>query len=373
VRNHLLHLAAELEQLGQTTHILTAATGAEGRQAEPGITKLGWALPLPWNGSIARIALSPLLLRQSRAVLEREQFDVVHLHEPLAPALPLATLHLLKAGHTVSVGTFHASAPRTLSMPRVAYASAQTLLRPTFNQLTGRIAVSSAACRFISRYFPGDYQIIPNGVDLRHFTTQADPLPSFTDGKLNLLYVGRVEPRKGLKYLLRALPTIRVRFPQTRLIVVGDGPQRAHYEHLVRRYGWKDVVFTGFVSAEDLPRYYAGADLFCAPSTGGESQGIVLLEAMASGKAIVASQIEGYCEVIRDGREGVLVPPRQSETLAEAICSLLANAALRQAMGLRGRERAADFAWPQVARRILDYYQFLLEQQTPPVARSLVC
>lgn len=371
VRNHILDMASELQQLGHTTHILTAATRPEGRVAEPGITKLGWALPLPWNGSIARIALSPLLIRQTRAVLEREQFDVVHLHEPLAPALPLAALHLLKGKQTIRVGTFHASAPKALSMPRLAYSVAQGVLRPAFNQLTGRIAVSPAACRFISHYFPGDYQLIPNGVDLHRFSLQTNPLPHFTDGKLNLLYVGRIEPRKGFKYLLQALPAIRSRFPHTRLIVVGDGPQRAHYEQLVRRDGWADVVFTGFVPAEDLPRYYASSDVFCAPSTGSESQGVILLEAMASGKAVVASNIEGYCDVIRDGIDGRLVPPCQSGALAEAICSLLAETALRKEMGWCGRKRVAEFAWPQVARRILDYYEFLLEQQAHPVARSL--
>jgi phosphatidylinositol alpha-mannosyltransferase len=361
VRNHILHLAAELQHLGHTTHILTAATGPQGRLVEPGITKLGWALPLPWNGSLARIALSPLLVRQTRTVLEREQFDVVHLHEPLAPALPLATLHLLKGGPTVSVGTFHASAPKMLSMPRVAYASAQGLLRPSFNQLTGRIAVSPAAERFISHAFPGEYQLIPNGVDLHRFSKLAEPLPHLLDGKLNLLYLGRIEPRKGLKYLLQALPAIRARFPHTRLIIVGDGPQRRHYERLVQRHGWADVVFIGFASAEDVPRYYASCDLFCAPSTGSESQGVVLLEAMASGKAVIASNIDGYRDVLQDGVEGRLVPPRESSALAETICQVLADSALRGAMGVRGRERVAAFAWPQIARPILNYYQSLLE------------
>jgi phosphatidylinositol alpha-mannosyltransferase len=363
VRSHIIHLAAELERMGHTTGIITSATGAEGRVVEPKVTKLGWAAPIPWNGSIARIAVSPLLARQTRAVLERERFDVIHLHEPLAPALPLTTLHILGGLDVVSVGTFHAFALNKIaSMPRFSYSMARAFLRRYFNRLDGRIAVSPAAYRFASRYFPGKYEIIPNGVDLHRFSVQAEPLPQFADGKLNILYLSRIEPRKGLKYLLYAIPRIRASYPNTRFIIASDGPQRARYERFVRQQGWPDVVFTGFVRSDELPRYYASCDLFCAPSTGSESQGVVLLEAMASSKPIVASNIEGYCDVIHDGDDGLLVPPRDSEALAGAICRLLGDANLRASMGAKGREHAGEFSWPRITSRIVDYYQMLIEQ-----------
>jgi phosphatidylinositol alpha-mannosyltransferase len=363
VRSHITQLAAELERMGHTTGIITSATGEKGRRREPKVEKLGWAMPIPWNGSIARIAVSPLLARQTRAVLEREQFDVIHLHEPLAPALPLTTLHVLKGLNTVSVGTFHAFAPNNLvSMPRLSYASGRVVLRRYFNRLDGHIAVSPAAYQFASRYFPGHYQIIPNGVDLHRFSVQAEALPQFADGKLNILYLGRIEPRKGLKYLVQAIPQIRARYPQTRFIIGSDGPQRSHYEKLVRRHGWPDVVFTGRVPDEELPRYYASCDLFCAPSTGSESQGVVLLEAMASSKPVVASNIDGYRDVIRNEADGFLVAPRNSEALAGAICRLLGDMTLRRTMGTSGREHAGEFSWPRIANRIVDYYQVLIEQ-----------
>lgn len=364
VRSHIRDLAAELERMGHSTAVITSATGKAGRTVEPHIYKLGWAVPIPWNGSIARIATSPTLARQTRGVLEAEEFDIVHLHEPLAPALPLTTLHVLKGLKTVSVGTFHAFAPNTLSMPRVSYSLARAPLRRYFRRLTGRIAVSSAAYQFASRYFPGDYQIIPNGVDLLRFSTQAQPLPQFADGKLNILYQGRIEPRKGLKYLLHAIPQIRASYPNTRFIIASDGPQRERYEQFVQQQGWADVVFTGFIPSEEQSRYFASCDLFCAPSTGSESQGVVLLEAMASCKPVVASNIDGYRDVIGDGTEGILVPPRDSAALARAICTLLGNADLRATMGERGRERAAAFSWPQIASRITEYYESLIEQQT---------
>ena len=358
-----MQLAAELERMGHTTSIITSATGEKGRLAEPNIHKLGWAVPIPWNGSIARIAVSPTLARQTRAVLEQEQFDVIHLHEPLAPALPITTLRVIKGLNTVNVGTFHAFAPNAIfSMPRVSYGSARVFLRRYFNRLDGHIAVSPSAREFVSRYFPGNYEIIPNGVDLHRFSVLAEPLPQFADGKLNILYLGRIEPRKGLKYLLQAIPQIRAQFPNTRFIIGSDGPQRANYEQQVRQHGWPDVIFTGRVPDEELPRYYASCDLFCAPSTGSESQGVVLLEAMASSKPVVASNIDGYRDVIRNEVDGLLVTPRSSEALAGAICQLLGDATVRKAMGASGREHAGEFSWPRIANRISEYYQMLIEQ-----------
>jgi phosphatidylinositol alpha-mannosyltransferase len=338
---------------------------------EYGTYKLAWAAPLRVNGSVARISVAPDVRGRIRTVLRLEQFDVLHLHEPLASALPLTLLHLHELAGAVYVGTFHAWARHGLtSTPEWAYVSAKPFLQRYVRRLHGRVAVSSAAAEFVSRFFPAEYRIIPNGVDLRRFGSGAIPLPRFRDGKLNVLFLGRIEQRKGLKFLLRAIPRIRERYPNTRFIIGGDGPQRADYERWVQRKGWPDVVFLGRVPAEDLPSLYASAQVFCAPSTGGESQGIVLLEAMAAGRAVVASDIPGYRSVIRDGTDGVLVRAGDSEHLAWTIGRILGSEELRLRLGHAGRLRAEEFSWAQVGRQLEEYYVELCAQQAARLSRQ---
>jgi phosphatidylinositol alpha-mannosyltransferase len=371
VQDHIRHLATELRARDHTVRILTPATGPRGRQVEYGTYKLAWAAPLRVNGSVARISVAPDVGGRIRTVLRLEQFDVLHLHEPLASALPLTLLHLHEQAGSVYVGTFHAWARHGLtSTPEWAYVSAKPFLHRYFRRLHGRIAVSPAAAEFVSRFFPAEYRIIPNGVDLRRFGSGAIPLPRFRDGKLNVLFLGRIEQRKGLKYLLRAIPRIRERYPNTRFIVGGDGPLRQDYERWVERKGWRDVVFLGRVPAEDLPSLYASAQVFCAPSTGGESQGIVLLEAMAAGRAVVASDIPGYRSVIRDGRDGVLIRPSDSEHLAWAVGQILGNEEQRLRLGHTGRQRAEEFSWAHVGRQVEEYYTELLAQQAARISRQ---
>jgi phosphatidylinositol alpha-mannosyltransferase len=368
VRDHITHLAEELRRMGHDVLILTPASGPQRHVKEEYVYKLGRTTPIPVNGSIARVTLVPALARRVKEVLSHEQFDVLHIHEPLAPSLPLTALRLSR---TVNVGTFHASAPRNLSStPHLAYTSARPILRHFFNRLDGRIAVSTAAQRFITRYFPGDYRLIPNGVDLRRFGVLAAPRPELMDGKRNVLFVGRIERRKGLKFLLRAIPAIREHCPNTRFIIVGEGNMRLRYEEFVRQHRWPDVLFTGYVPDDDKPGYYASCDLFCAPSTGGESQGVVLLEAMAAGKPVVASAIDGYRSVLTNGSEGLLVPPRDSSALAEAVIQLLHDDVLCLTMGQHGRSRAAEYSWPRVAARIAEYYDDLLERRRHSNGRS---
>lgn len=369
VRDHVSHLADEFIALGHDVRVMAPASGVKGKQAEQNIYKMGGTTPFPINGSIARIALNPALGRHVRHVLQRERFDVVHLHEPLLPGLSLTVLRYSRA---LNVGTFHAFArPGMTSTPYLAYASAYPFLRPYFRRLAGRIAVSSAAYDFASHYFDGDFRIIPNGVSLDRFSSQAAPFPSYMDGKLNILFVGRFEKRKGAKFLLRAIPTIRERFPNTRFIFVGEGRLRSGFQQFVQRRGWQDVIFTGYVPDEDKARYFASAHVFCAPATGGESMGIVLLEAMAAGKPVVATNIAGYSTVITDGTDGLLVPPRDSEALAFTIGRLLENEPLRQKFTHAGLLKARDYAWPRVARRVLDYYSELLDiRAASTVARN---
>lgn len=370
VKSHVSQCIAELERMGHSAKVIAPQSRCVGRLAHPSLISIGHPVPLPFNGSIARVPLSLLLARQVKTVLAHEQFDVVHVHEPFASTLTLTALHASHQMSIPSVATFHAFASDTpFSIPRLASACARPLLA-RFQWLAGRIAVSQAAHQFASRYFPGKYREIPNGVDLTRFSTEVQPLDQFQDGKLNILYLGRMEPRKGLRYFLEAVPAIRASYSDTRFIVVGDGKERSELEQVVRQQGWADVIFTGFAPGADLPHYYASCDIFCAPSTGGESQGIVLLEAMASGKPIVASGIDGYREVVQQGATGWLVPPRDSQALAQGICRLLSDAQLRAQMGMAGRKRAEEYSWPVIAQRILAYYQTLIEQQVPEQVQS---
>jgi phosphatidylinositol alpha-mannosyltransferase len=372
VKDHITHLAAELRTRGHTVRILTPATGPEARQVEYGIYRLGWTAPLRMNGSIARIAVTPDLYGRIRSLLQKEQFDVLHLHEPFASSLPLTVLNSANASAAVHIGTFHAYARRGLtSTSEWAYTSAKPFLGRYFRRLQGRIAVSVPARDFVAHFFPGDYRIIPNGVDVERFRPGVAPLSEFQDGKQNILYLGRIERRKGAKYLLRAIPHIREHYPNTRFIIAGEGQLRPAFEKLVAQAGWRDVVFTGRVSADKMAALYASTDVFCAPNTGGESLGVVLLEALASGRPVVASDIPGFRTVIRHQVDGVLVPPRKHEELAWAICNLLGDEAARARLAANGRRRAEEFSWEQVGGRIEDFYHEMLGQRATQVQQRL--
>lgn len=358
VRDHIRHLSSEFINMGHDVRILAPVSENSDTLIEDYVYSMGPTTPVPVNGSIARITWDPTLYPLVKRILERERFDVLHIHEPLVPGLSLMALRLSTA---VNVGTFHAFARSSMtSTSYLAYASASPFLRPYFRRLAGHIAVSSPARQFASHYFPADYHVIPNGVSLERFQQGIASLPNLRDGKLNILFVGRFERRKGARYLLRAIPLIRERHPETRFIFVGEGHQRAGLQQFVEQQGWPDVLFPGYVADYDLPHYYASADLFCSPALGGESMGIVLLEAMASGLPVVASNIAGYATVVTSGADGLLTPPRNSLALAQAINLLLDNASLRQQFSALGLQKVRDYAWPHIANRVLDYYYELL-------------
>jgi len=368
VRDHVLHLANEFIAMGHDVRIMAPASGPRRKLIEKPILKMGGTTPIPINGSIARIMLDPSIALRVRRVLQREHFDVIHVHEPFVPGLSQT---VLRCSNTVTVGTFHASSyPSIYSTSNLAYASTYPFLRPLFRRLSGSIAVSTAALHFVSRYFPADYRVIPNGVNLDRFSEKVIPLSQLMDGKQNILFVGRFEKRKGAKYLLRAIPQIRERFPHTRFIFVGEGRLRRGFQKFVERHDWNDVVFTGYVSDSELPRYFASAHIFCSPATGGESLGIVLLEAMASGVPIVASNISGYATVVSHGIDGFLTTPRNSEELALAIGHLIGHEQLRQRFINAGLNKARDYAWPRVAESIMEFYCELLEERDKGILRQ---
>ncbi len=353
LNNHIHHLAEQFVQLGHEPHIIAAGSKPAHSEICP-VTTIGRPIPLRVSGSVARITLSLRTAGAVKRVLADTDFDIVHVHEPYMPQLPI---QFLRYSTTVNVGTWHAARESNW-----AYIYGRRLIKRWQRKLDGKIAVSAAAVKHIEKYFPGYYNIIPNGVDIEHFERDVEPLPEFNDGKLNVLFVGRPEKRKGLKYLIRAFVGVQREIPDARLIVVGAG-EFGHYERAVRNAKLHDVVFRSYVPFDELPRYHHTAHVFCAPNTGYESQGIVLLEAMAAGLPIVASNIDGFAGVLTHGVEGLLVRPEDGQALADALVELLRAPERSRAMAQRGRERAQYFSWDRVSQQVLSYYERLIYER----------
>jgi phosphatidylinositol alpha-mannosyltransferase len=351
VNTHVCHLADHYHRLGHDVRILAPASRPKVVERGDVIVISERTIGLPAGGSVAHITLSLTLGPRVDRVLAREAFEVIHLHEPFVPLLPF---QVLRRSKVLTVATFHAAKDQG----RQWYAYFRPAISHWWPRIQGKIAVSPAALRLVERYFDDHYEIIPNGVNYEQFATPMPPFPEFKDGKLNMLFLGRLEKRKGLPYLLQAYAQVKARLPEVRLIIVGpDGGMRAGAEAFVRREGLTDVVFTGYVSDGDLPRYYRTADIFCAPNTGNESFGIILLEAMAAGTPVVASNIEGFAYVVTHEKEGLLVPPRDAAALADALVQLLTDADCRREMGRGGQEKARQFSWDRVSQQVLALYQ----------------
>ena len=358
VHDHINHLAFQFRLWGHDVRVIAPCSRPQ-LISDENFIPIGRSVPIPSGGSIARVSLSAWQRPKIRAMLDREKFDILHMHEPFAG---IVTLESLALSQTVNIGTFH-----TFRGHKIYKFGGVRIGRRFFRKLHGRIAVSGPAHEFISRYFPGDYQIIPNGIFVDEFA-DAQPFDHLRDGMINLLFVGRLEKRKGLKYLLRAFAQLKWDWANLRLLVVGPGKPDDDSYRIMSERNIQDVHFLGQVSDADKARYYKSADIYCSPATGRESFGIVLLEAMAAGKPIVASDIEGYASVVSHGKEALLVPPQDDDSLAKAIDLLLRDPGLRGKMGTGGQRKVQRYRWERVAGQVMDYYTTLLGAWTP-VAR----
>lgn len=347
------------EHVNQLTHYFRAwghrvtliAPYSKGTPPDPDFIPLGHVTPVAVNGSVARVSLSLTLGPKIRQIFQKHHFDIAHIHEPFSPTLPTT---FLSRSSVPNVGTFHAAGTRS-----IGYTSILALLRRLEPKLHGRIAVSAAAQEFAHRYFPADYTIIPNGVDVATYSTQQ---PSFglNQASPSVLFVGRFnEERKGFRYLLEAMSYVQRTRPDARLIVAGSGDPTP-FLAAIRQWQIRHVEWLGYVSKAQLAALYQQTTLFCAPSTGGESFGIVLLEAMAAGAAVVAADNPGYRDVLDHRVQGLLVPARNAQALAVAILQLIEDQALRAAMAEAGTIKAQLYAWDRVAQRVFAFYRGIL-------------
>jgi phosphatidyl-myo-inositol alpha-mannosyltransferase len=352
VNEHVRYLYEGLRARGHDVRIISSSHGLQ-RASEGDVIRLGKGFSVPTNGAVGTVTLSPRYLSQAADMLEYERFDLLHFHEPFVPFLsPI----VLRASTSVNIATFHAYGGWS-----AAYEFGSRAMRRYAERLHGRIAVSAAARHFIDRYFPGDYKVIPNGVDVERYR-RAVPLARWQDGVYNLLFVGRHEPRKGLLELLKAYRILRKTGCNCRLIVVGTGPQEREARRYVLTRRMVGVEFLGRVSDQEKAQLFRTADVFISPATGGESFGIVLLEAMAAGAPIVASDIHGYKGVVRRGAQALLVPPREPKAIAAATARLLADPGLRAAMSESSQARAEEFSWERVTAKVEAYYGFVIRR-----------
>lgn len=357
VTEHVSGTARALRARGhQVTVITSRHPGTNG--AEPGVVRVGRNFTMLYNGADNNITLGLRLEQALRDDFERGRYDVVHVHCPLSPSLPMLAI---RAARQPVVGTFH-----SVSQSHLPFRLFRPILRPYFDRLAHVIAVSDAARADVLQTFSRPITVVPNGVDLARFRPGVAPIQRLRGESPNLLFVGRFDPRKGLPELLAACERLAARGVDFRLILVGDGRLRRDLERRARRTLPGRVTFEGQVAHERLPHYYATADLFCSPARGAESFGLVLLEAMAVGVPVVASDIPGYRCVVQDGAEGLLVPPRDPDALADALAALLAERGRRARMGAAGVRTASRFGWDRVARDLERIYASVLDVAPDP-------
>ena len=351
VTEHVHHFALELERRGHVPIVITARMFPRRHDA-PFVRRVGWSVVIPSNGALARLAVGPGLRRRIEDILRRERIDLVHVHGGLAPTLGLvapAAAHRL--GLPVVV-TFHSWFRRS-----IGYQVFRPALQRRLDRIAAKIAVSEPVIEALSRYFSAEWEVIPNGVSLEEFHPDGRRPVGPAGEDPRLLFLGRMDPRNGLETVIAAMPRILSHYPRAELVVAGDGPLRPYYERLAASVRG-NVRFLGAVHG-DRPKLYATADIYLCPSNKA-SFGITLLEAMACGTPMVVSDIVGFRELVAAGDEAVLAPPGDRQAWAEAVIQLLGNPARRAAAGAAGHRKAAEYAWPRVAERVLEVYRKVL-------------
>jgi phosphatidylinositol alpha-mannosyltransferase len=349
VREHVSGLAEALMELG---HFVSVIAPADDDAVLPAyVVPAGRAVPVPYNGSVARLSFGFLSASRVRRWLKDGDFDVLHVHEPAAPSLSLLACWVADGP---IVATMHAAMPRS----RVLHA-AGPILASALEKISGRIAVAEAARSTLVEHMGGDAVLIPNGVNVHRYE-KAEPLAGFPGTGGTLGFLGRMdEPRKGLDILLAAFSLLAPERPGLRLLIAGRGDREDALSQVPAAYR-DQVILLGQVSDDDRVRMLHSVDVFCAPNTGGESFGYVLVEAMASGAPIVASDIDAFRQVLRGGEAGELFEVGNPAGLAAAASRMLDDPGHRAALAAEAMAAVREFDWSVIARDVLRVYEAVL-------------
>lgn len=360
VQIHAIELCSELQRRGHTVSLLGPGHRHRAGHSLPDFVELGGgSIPIKYNGSVARLSFGPRTYRRIRSWIRRHNFDIVHIHEPNSPSYSMLTL---LACEGPIVATYHTSATNSKIL-----SLALPILRPLLERIHGGIAVSEEARRWQVEKISGDPVLIPNGVDTRIYRA-AEPLEELDPNRPRLMFLGRLEePRKGLDILLDAVPTIVSRVPEVEILIAGGGSiddlrrrldeRSISYVHHTEAGGVDanqsaNVRILGRVSDEDKARALNSSDVYCAPNTGGESFGIVLVEGMAAGAAVLASDLPAFEAVTNNGAAGRLFCNRDARDLADKACALLTDRDARRELIDAASERAEEFDWSTVTSKV---------------------
>jgi len=353
ITEHVYYFSKELIRRGYDVVLLTGYEGIEDIPVPlpPSlrVLRLGRSIPIFSNHSFGKVTIGRNLGQRIRKVLEEEKFDLLHIQSPVMPMLPIL---FEKYSKTVTVGTLHTYFDSFGSL--LYYRMFRNLIQRYLDKLDGLIAVSPSCIESMNRFFNADYRIIPNGIDTDWFANPKGFIDRYRDGSPNIFFLGRLDPRNGLDALLSALPLVLAKLPNARLIVAGDGPLRLFYEKRAGRLLGKSVFFEGQIN-EERPQYFATSSVFCYPANKA-SFGITLLEAMAAGRPVVATDNKGFREIIDHGVNGLLARPDDVASLADALVRVLTDAALSETLIRNGRATARKYSWVEVTDKILAFY-----------------
>ncbi len=358
VKRHILGLFDQFKERGIEVKIIVPRRAASENYGKD-VILLGTSFPISFSGSQSDfdINFNPLSIER---VLKREKFDILHFHNGGLPS-SLQILLSPSATETLNILTFHANLKGSRFVerfPTIIYA----LNKICEWKIDGVIGVAPLILDYF-KDFSGPKNVIPNGVSIKEFNKDVSKIKKYLDGKINLLFVGRIEKRKGLIYLLRAFNLLQEKFSNLRLIIVGKGPLKEECEEYVKENNLKDVIFKGEVAGE-LSSYYKTADIFISPAIFGESFGLVLLEAMACGTPVVAFSNEGYARLLKGkSAERFLVKPKDHRQLAQKIEILIKNPKLRKEISEQGIKEAEEYSWTKVADKVLDFYELCREHK----------